>query len=718
MSLKMKFFLTVAGLFAFIIYIFATCALIIWFNLDLDERAFLSDILADRLGIIVIFTFFLLIGVGSTLDRLFKIYMHATRLHEETQLILTANPDHRITPEGPSETRQLAHVINTFAERHQSLQLDVETKIRAARADLEEEKDILAALMSELAQGVLVCNIEGQILLYNHRARLLLSPTSEKVGQNGIGGLIGLGRSIFAIIDRNIIVHALEHVLHQISQDVAGPVSTFVTTAKGGQLVRVNLAPVRRKEQDTSGFVLTLEDITRRIEVSSRNDIMMQSMVEMTRSSLANIRAAIETILEYPDMGRDRLGLFTRIIREESIALGSQIDKMMRESTEAFESQWPLEDMQSSDLIWAIQRRLEHKLGVTIQVEAVDETIWMRIDSYSVVQAVTYVISRVCDEANVRTVSLNLQRSGRFVRIDLGWQGAPISAETLRSWETQAMVTDGEGSPMTLKAVAERHKGEIWCQSDARTETTYFRLLLPVVQPEQTWNVQIASEVAPGRRPEYYDFDLFGRLDQPSELDDRRLLDLAYTVFDTETTGLNPSEGDEIIAIGAIRILNGRLLRQEIFDQLVDPQRTMSRMAISIHGISPGMLEGQPTITAVLPGFHQFAEDTVLVAHNAAFDMRFLQMKEAATGLKFIHPVLDTLLLSAVVNPHQDDHSLEAIAHRLGVHIIGRHTALGDAIVTGEVFLKLVPMLAEHGIYTLKQAREAAQQTYFAMIEY
>jgi DNA polymerase-3 subunit epsilon len=127
---------------------------------------------------------------------------------------------------------------------------------------------------------------------------------------------------------------------------------------------------------------------------------------------------------------------------------------------------------------------------------------------------------------------------------------------------------------------------------------------------------------------------------------------------------------------------------------------------------------GRPTLAEVLPAFHAFARDTVLVAHNAAFDMRFLQLKEQATGLRFDQPVLDTLLLSAVVHPNQASHRLEAIAERFDITVIGRHTALGDAMVTAEVFLKLVPLLAERGIHTLGQAREAAQQTYYARLKY
>ena len=134
--------------------------------------------------------------------------------------------------------------------------------------------------------------------------------------------------------------------------------------------------------------------------------------------------------------------------------------------------------------------------------------------------------------------------------------------------------------------------------------------------------------------------------------------------------------------------------------------------------VNPEMVIGQPTIDTVLPRFQQFAEDTILVAHNAAFDMRFLQMKEEQTAVRFINPVLDTLLLSAIVHPAHEDHNLEAIAQRLGVRVLGRHTAMGDAVATGELFLKLLPLLAEKGIYRLKDALEASKKTYYARMKF
>jgi DNA polymerase-3 subunit epsilon len=130
------------------------------------------------------------------------------------------------------------------------------------------------------------------------------------------------------------------------------------------------------------------------------------------------------------------------------------------------------------------------------------------------------------------------------------------------------------------------------------------------------------------------------------------------------------------------------------------------------------MVAGQPTIEQVLPHFHRFVEGAVLVAHNAAFDMRCLQLKEGLTGIRFDNPVLDTLLLSSVVHPHQETHSIDGIARRLNLTIFGRHTALGDSLVTAEVLLKLIPLLEARGIVTLEDALHASKNSRYAKLNY
>jgi DNA polymerase-3 subunit epsilon len=130
------------------------------------------------------------------------------------------------------------------------------------------------------------------------------------------------------------------------------------------------------------------------------------------------------------------------------------------------------------------------------------------------------------------------------------------------------------------------------------------------------------------------------------------------------------------------------------------------------------MLQGQPAIEQVLPAFQKFVGETVLVAHNAAFDMKFLHKLRERTGIEFSNPVLDTLLLSAVAQPNQERHNLEAISERFGITIVGRHTALGDALVTGEALIKLILLLEQQGIRTFAEARAASQKTLYARISY
>jgi len=219
-------------------------------------------------------------------------------------------------------------------------------------------------------------------------------------------------------------------------------------------------------------------------------------------------------------------------------------------------------------------------------------------------------------------------------------------------------------------------------------------------------------------KPMFYDGSLFDQNLQNKEMDNVLLKDLTFVVFDTETTGVDPSNGDEIISIAGIRIANRKINNEETFDELVNPQRSIPLTSLETHKIYPEMLTDKPTIDKVLPRFSEFVDNAILVAHNAAFDMRFFQLKEKQTGVKFTNPVLDTLLLSAVCHPSQELHNLEDIAKKYDVEIIGRHTALGDSIVTAEVFLKLIPILEAMGIKTLGEAREASQKTDFSKIKF
>ncbi len=739
MNARIRFALAVVVLGLLMTGPFLLTALLIWLESEGAERDLLLRVLAPHLPLGTLMTA-LGFAVGVAVVRsLFRQYVKGLlRMAEHLQLMLGANRDFRVKESGPPEVQSLARAANVLAEQRDALLGDVSDQIARAKQSVEEEKNRLAALMSELTQSVVVCNLDGRILLYNNEARVQFRAFSEAPSVAGGGELMGLGRSIYAAFDRNLLGHALETIQDKLRRGTERPVANFVTTGRTGQLLRVRLSPVLAAhpagagdtraeaegaagpdvgtaELSITGFILMLDNITRNFENESRRDQMLHTLTEGNRASLANVRAAAE-MLDFPDLEDDLRKRFRAVIRDEVTAMSERLDRTANDFADSLKARWPLEEMLGADLIAAVRRRVESVLKVPTKLEDVDESLWIKVDSYSLVQALAYLVSRLSDEFEVREVRFRLTGAGRLVHLDLIWSGQAMSTETVMSWERDAMNFAGESSPLTVRDVIDRHDGEMWLEREKVRHRAFFRLLLPAANPGE--HVDSTLFLKGESRPEYYDFDLFSWSDKAHELDDRLLTELTYTVFDTETTGLHPSQGDEIIQIGATRIVNGKLLRSESFEQLVDPRRPLNPDSIPIHGIQPEMLIGQPTIDKVLPAFHAFARDTVLIAHNAAFDMRFLQMKEAATGLAFDNPVLDTLLLSEVLHPNQESHRLEAIAERLNLTIVGRHTALGDAICTAEVFIKMLHLLAEKGVRTLREAREAAEKSYYSRIRY
>ena len=171
-----------------------------------------------------------------------------------------------------------------------------------------------------------------------------------------------------------------------------------------------------------------------------------------------------------------------------------------------------------------------------------------------------------------------------------------------------------------------------------------------------------------------------------------------FTIFDVETTGLYPYSGDKICEIAAVRV-DSSCKRSKKFSSLVDPCRPISYGAFSVNGITAPMVAGKPTIDKVLPRFLKFAEDSVLVAYNAGFDLGFLE--SAMGGEKDVlkdYLVIDALALARRFFPEAGRYSLGVLSRHLGIEPPSEHRALADACTTLKVFEKELSIIISQDI--------------------
>ncbi len=163
-------------------------------------------------------------------------------------------------------------------------------------------------------------------------------------------------------------------------------------------------------------------------------------------------------------------------------------------------------------------------------------------------------------------------------------------------------------------------------------------------------------------------------------------------VWDTETTGIMPGDGHRIVEIGAIE-LYGRVPTGRSFHTYIDPCRMMPKDAEGVHGLSTAFLTGQPIFEAVVDDFLAFIEDSPLVAHNAVFDMEFLnwELRRARMPTIPAHRAICTLELSRKKHPGAK-HTLDALCNRYSIDLSGRskHGALIDAELLARVYVELI----------------------------
>lgn len=633
-----------------------------------------------------------------------------------TELMATVNPDYRLEISTGDEMESVAREINRMADRVRGAQLGLEAEVARATRDLQVERSKLSAILEELDEGVVVATLDGTIMLANRAAQELL------------GGGPLLGRGLFDFADQQKLIHFRDRL-----RSGQRTVERFTLHLAGGTVLQAGMTAFVDPDGRTSGFILSLRDVSRparREEAQQR--VLADALLEL-RGALSSIRSLSESLLEETPPGDQGSLRLLRAIHAEAVRLsGLVVGLQTGDRLGLARAPWHLEEIAVPDLVEMALRRLRSE-GVASGEEV--EVAELPPDLPGIlgeVSALSAALTSVLGAVLVRRspggrVRVSHLRRGGVLQLEAAADGEGTVTELEAFLDAAVQVAPARRLP--VRDIVRRHAGEVWAYADGARFG--IRLSFPLHEAagvagggaEASGHLRFVgggplTGAGPGEprreRLQLYDFSLFEQMERHLlPMDRERALDeLTFVAFDTETTGLRPEAGDRIISLAGVKVRGGAVKRGETFGALVQPGRPVPPQSARFHGITDAMLAGAPPIDVVLPAFQRFADGAVLVGHEVWFDLEFLTREAHRMGLPPLtvsHAVLDTRLLSQVVHGSTEEHTLEAVAQRLGVVIHGRHSALGDALATAEILVRLLELLKRRGIVTLGQAVDAAR---------
>ncbi|MBQ2115593.1 MAG: PolC-type DNA polymerase III [Lachnospiraceae bacterium] len=185
-------------------------------------------------------------------------------------------------------------------------------------------------------------------------------------------------------------------------------------------------------------------------------------------------------------------------------------------------------------------------------------------------------------------------------------------------------------------------------------------------------------------------------------------LDETYVVFDIETTGFSPVN-NKIIEIGAVKVTNGEIVDR--FSTFVNPEVPIPFEIEKLTNINDSMVMEADTIETVLPQFMEFIDGTILVAHNANFDVSFIRENCKRQDIDFDYTYVDTVAIARTLLTGQAKYTLDAVAKTLGISLDNHHRAVDDAECTAEIFVKFIAMLKKDDIMTLSELNELGKKS-------
>jgi len=621
------------------------------------------------------------------------LFVPLESLVREIHIITGANPAHVVELPPGHILGDVQRAVSDLGSALMKARREIFEATSAITNDADSSRASLEIILMSLREGIMVCDDRARILFYNLAAR--------RVFHNDVA--LGLGRSLYLLcaaapIANSLAVLRQQRIRHPEERDTENDVS-FVCSTLQGAVISCRMCLLPSAPGSSWSFLFTCEDISREADAEGRRGNILRTTIKKMRSSLTSIGLNVESLELLPDLdAANRLAL-ERTMVNETRSLVKEFDILSREVQDIVSPRYLIDNVFAEDISACIARRLEKK---GLRLTMIGDSLWVKADIQSLLLLLEFFALKLHEHRGVDAMEVETLLGDRRVYFNYYWAGVPVSQTEISEW-TSCLI-----EPSAARTVAETLESldsEVWSRPH---ETPGFAVLcLPMPLSTSQWEPPV--HILPAR-PVYTDFAASEDTTEAAKLKDLPLDRLSFVVFDTETTGLAPLEGDEIVSLAGVKIVNLGIIIGETFNRLVDPQRSIPEASIRFHGITDKMVRGKPPIEDTLRAFHSFVGDSVLVGHNAAFDMSFIRRKGDRAGVRFRGPVLDTLTLSLCLHDHTPAHSLDDVAKRLGIEIKDRHTALGDSLITAQVFIKFIHVFKDRGITTMGGLLEAMRR--------
>ena len=615
-------------------------------------------------------------------------------LGKEIEIVAGVNPAYEISLPGPHLLGGVPQAVHELSAAVASSKRAIADAVAERSRDLESRRERLEAILTALEEGIVVCDERARIVFYNPAARRVFRDNPA----------LGIGRSLHLLCAAASIEGALQVLRRrQVRQPEAGDHEgdvSFVCTAPQGAVLNCRIRLLPPLAGLSWSFLFVCEDISGEADARGRREDQLRGAVKGMRAPLTSLGLSADSLEMLPDLDPSSRAALEHTIVEDARALVGQFEVLARAVEEMESPRYVIRDVFVEDLVASVAQRLEDQGGILLTM--IGEPLWVKADVQALLFLLEFFAREIHRHSGEAALEVETLLGDRRVYFNYCWRGGVVPQAEILQW------TSRPAAPLAAHTVAEaleRLGSDVWSQPH---ETPGFSTLrFPVPSSSNQW-----ASPAPARtsRPVYLDQPALAEIELAAGWEQLPLERVHFVVFDTETTGLAPLQGDEIVSLAAVRIVNRGIVVGETFDRVVDPGRPIPQSSVLFHGITDEKVRGRPRIEEALRAFREFVGDAVLVGHNGAFDLRFIRLKERGAGVHFAGPVLDTLALSRFLHAHTPTHSLDAVAQRVGVVVRDRHTALGDALITAQVLLKFIYLLQKRGVTTLGQAFEVSSR--------